>query len=241
MNDYFTNISGFELLDKRGQRKITSHETGLEELDLVTYGFPTGTITDLFGPNSSGKSQILFQTAVNISIKNNKVLFIDSSGNFRPERIVQLSKAKNHDSKLVLDKIYTYRCNSLDKQLETVPMIKEFIDKNRIKFVMIDDLTRNFTEHKFELKNEMHNILRSYIRELSDLAWNRNIAIITTNTIRARIDDSNMKERETYDFLINRLIHLKVSLKRMDNLWLARNNDGKQCIFNISKEGIGKV
>ena len=49
MNDYFTNISGFELLDKRGQRKITSHETGLEELDLVTYGFPTGTITDLFG------------------------------------------------------------------------------------------------------------------------------------------------------------------------------------------------
>ena len=120
-------------------------------------------------------------------------------------------------------------------------MIKEFIDKNRITCVMIDDLTRNFTEHKFELKNEMHNILRSYIRELSDLSWNRNIAIITTNTIRARIDDSNMKERETYDFLINRLIHLKVSLKRMDNLWLARNNDGKQCIFNISKEGIGKV
>ena len=38
MNDYFTNISGFELLDKRKQRKITSHETGLEELDLVTYG-----------------------------------------------------------------------------------------------------------------------------------------------------------------------------------------------------------
>ena len=103
MNDYFTNISGFELLDKRKQRKITSHETGLEELDLVTYGFPTGTITDLFGPNSSGKSQILFQTAVNTSIKNNKVLFIDSSGNFRPERIVQLSKAKNHNSKLVLD------------------------------------------------------------------------------------------------------------------------------------------
>ena len=50
-----------------------------------------------------------------------------------------------------------------------------------------------------------------------------------------------MKEHETYDFLINRLIHLKVSLKRMNDVWLARNNDGKQCIFNISKEGIGKV
>ena len=50
-----------------------------------------------------------------------------------------------------------------------------------------------------------------------------------------------MKERETYDFLINRLIHLKVSLKRMNNLWLARNNDGNQCIFNISEDGIGRV
>ena len=28
------------------------------------------------------------------------------------------------------------------------PMIKEFVDKNRITCVMIDDLTRNFTEHK---------------------------------------------------------------------------------------------
>ena len=53
MNDYFDNISGFELLKEGKQRKITSHETGLEELDLVTYGFPTGTITDLFGPNKS--------------------------------------------------------------------------------------------------------------------------------------------------------------------------------------------
>ncbi|MBH58823.1 MAG: hypothetical protein CMO19_00175 [Thaumarchaeota archaeon] len=241
MNDYFANISGFELLDHKKQRKITRHKTGLKELDVVTYGFPTGTIIDLFGPNSSGKSQILFQTAVNTSIKNKKILFIDSSGNFRPERIIQLSEAKNYDSKLVLDNIYTYRCNSLDKQLETISMIKEFIDNNKITCVMIDDLTRNFTEHQFELKNEMRNILRSYIRELSDLAWNRNIAIITTNTIRARIDNSNLKEHETYDFLINRLIHLKVSLKRMDDIWLARNNDGKQCIFNISKEGIGKV
>ena len=241
MNGDFTNINGFELLDNRKQRQIIKHETGVKELDVVTYGFPTGTITDLFGPNSSGKSQILFQIAVNTSIKDQKVLFIDSSGNFRPERIIQLSKAKNHESEKVLDNIYTSRCNSLDSQLETILKIEEFIENNNITCVMIDDLTRNFTEHKFELKNEMRDILIEYVRNLSDLAWNKNIAIITTNTVRAKIDDSNIKERETYDFLINRLIHLKVSLKRMNNLWLARNNDGNQCIFNISKDGIGKA
>ncbi|NSL76034.1 MAG: hypothetical protein HS049_00275, partial [Thaumarchaeota archaeon] len=141
----------------------------------------------------------------------------------------------------ILDNIYTSRCNSLDSQLETISKIEQFIKNNNITCVMIDDITRNFTEHQFELKNEMMDILIEYVRELSNLAWNKNIAIITTNTVRARIDDSNMKERETYDFLINRLIHLKVSLKRMDNLWLARNNDGNQCIFNISEDGIGRV
>ena len=130
MNGDFTNINGFELLDNRKQRQIIKHETGVKELDVVTYGFPTGTITDLFGPNSSGKSQILFQIAVNTSIKDQKVLFIDSSGNFRPERIIQLSKAKNHESKKVLDNIYTSRCNSLDSQLETILKIEEFIENN---------------------------------------------------------------------------------------------------------------
>ena len=187
MNGDFTNINGFELLDNRKQRQIIKHETGVKELDVVTYGFPTGTITDLFGPNSSGKSQILFQIAVNTSIKDQKVLFIDSSGNFRPERIIQLSKAKNHESEKVLDNIYTSRCNSLDSQLETILKIEEFIENNNITCVMIDDLTRNFTEHKFELKNEMRDILIEYVRNLSDLAWNKNIAIITTNTVRARI------------------------------------------------------
>ena len=76
MNDYFDNISGFELLKEGKQRKITSHYTGFKELDVVTYGFPTGTITDLFGPNSSGKSQILFQTAVNTSIKITKFFLL---------------------------------------------------------------------------------------------------------------------------------------------------------------------
>ena len=240
-NDMERIFGGFDLLDEDRHRRITKHETGVRELDLVTYGFPTGTITDLFGPNSSGKSQILFQIAVNTSIKKQKILFIDSSGNFRPERIVQLSHAKKQESKNILDNIYTSRCNSLDSQLETISKIEQFIKNNNITCVMIDDITRNFTEHQFELKNEMMDILIEYVRELSNLAWNKNIAIIITNTVRARIDDSNMKERETYDFLINRLIHLKVSLKRMNNLWLARNNDGNQCIFNISEDGIGRV
>lgn len=234
-------INGFEFITNGKLDTKIKHETGIEELDSVIYGCPTGTIVDLYGSSSSGKSQILFQIAVNISTNKKKTLFIDSSGNFRPERIIQLSKAKGYDSKKVLNNIYTIRCNSLDCQLGTISKIKEFIKNNNTTCIMLDDLTRNFTDHSFEFRNEMQDILSEYIRELADLAWENNIAVIVTNSIRAKIDDTKIREKETFDFIINKLIHLKVSLKRMEEIWLARNNDGKQCIFNITEDGIGKV
>ena len=125
--------------------------------------------------------------------------------------------------------------------LEHTSGIPDFANNDSCRYAALGDLTRNFTEYLFESRNEIEDILSEYIRELAYIAWNNNISIIVTNSVRAKIDDSQINEKETYETVINRLIHLRVSLKRIDEFWLARNNKEKQCIFNITKNGIEGV
>ena len=49
-------------------------------------------IVDIFGGNGTGKTQLLLQLSIN-SVKNGgKVLFLDTTGGFRPERILEIQK-----------------------------------------------------------------------------------------------------------------------------------------------------
>ncbi|KFM20693.1 DNA repair protein [Marine Group I thaumarchaeote SCGC RSA3] len=63
--------------------------TGLQKLDKsLSGGISDGIIVDIFGKNGTGKTQLLLQLAIN-SIKNGgNVLYFDTTGGFRPERIL---------------------------------------------------------------------------------------------------------------------------------------------------------
>ena len=67
--------------------------TGLKKIDnFLSGGIPNGIIVDIFGGNGTGKTQLLLQLSIN-SIKNGgKVLFLDTTGGFRPERILEIQK-----------------------------------------------------------------------------------------------------------------------------------------------------
>ncbi len=65
--------------------------TGLQKLDeFLSGGIPDGVIVDIFGGNGTGKTQLLLQLSIN-SIKNGgHVLYLDTTGEFRPERILEI-------------------------------------------------------------------------------------------------------------------------------------------------------
>lgn len=48
-------------------------------------------ITDVYGESGSGKSQLCFSLVANCVKNGDKVMFIDTVGTFRPERIVEIS------------------------------------------------------------------------------------------------------------------------------------------------------
>jgi DNA repair protein RAD51 len=209
--------------------------TGIAGLDrLLGGGIAAGTITDIFGPSGTGKTQIVMQICVN-SIKDGKIIYQDTSGGFRPERILQLIKSKLLDEKL-LDKIMVARVTNIAEQTEYVNKISEV---NPILLV-IDSITDLFTfEYSRESNSlEKHVKFMEYMHMLGMLSIQKKISIVVTNTVRQ--DDE--LERESLDKSISMFTHKKIRLAKIGQKFVAEIlpsfGDKKMISYKITSEGV---
>jgi len=77
------------------EEKIGRMETPIQRLnEVLGGGFEYGSLVELYGPFASGKSQYLFTQSVLEAGKGNFVIFIDTEGTFRYERIRQIAEAR---------------------------------------------------------------------------------------------------------------------------------------------------
>lgn len=147
--------------------------TGSKAIDNVLGGgIRSGMITDIYGESGSGKSQLCFTLCANCAKDSAKVLFVDTSGTFRAERIMEIS-----GSKLTLEKISYIRAFTTTDQSNATKKIIEV----RPRLVVIDSLTSLFsTEYSGP---ERHRAVMKYMHELAALAINLRSAVVVTNMI----------------------------------------------------------
>ena len=186
--------------------------TGLLKLDnFLSGGIPNGIIVDIFGGNGTGKTQLLLQLSIN-SIKNGgNVLFLDTTGGFRPERILEIQKKSNMDFNL-LDKITVSRITNTSEQINSIKNLQE----HNFSLIVIDNITDLFS---YEYKNnesifEKNSLFMKYMHELSVYAIIHKIPIVITNMIR-NIDD---KEVENMANAIDLFTHIKIHLFKNSSL-----------------------
>ena len=182
--------------------------TGLQKLDnFLSGGIPNGVIVDIFGGNGTGKTQLLLQLSIN-SIKNGgRVLYLDTTGGFRPERILEIQKQSNKQINF-LEQITVSRITNTSEQIKS---IKNF-ESNNFSLIVIDNVTDLFS---YEYKRdesifEKNSLFIKYMRELSKFAITKKIPIIVTNMIRT-IDD---KEVENMKSAIDPFTHIKIQLSK---------------------------
>ena len=94
--------------------------TGLQKLDdFLSGGIPDGIIVDIFGGNGTGKTQLLLQLSIN-SIKNGgRVLYLDTTGGFRPERILEIQKQSKKQINF-LEQITVSRITNTSEQIKSI-------------------------------------------------------------------------------------------------------------------------
>ena len=191
--------TGDELLRKR--EAIIKISTGSKELDkLFGGGIETGAITEAYGQYGVGKSQLAHVLAVRVQLPLDKggagedsvVVFIDSEGTFRPERIVQIAKALDLEPEEVLKQIKVARAYNSDHQMLLAEKVEDLIkkDKLNVKLVIVDSLVAHFraefigrgtlADRQQKINKHMHTLMK-----LSDL---HNLAVYATNQVMAKPD-----------------------------------------------------
>jgi DNA repair protein RAD51 len=210
--------------------------TGLKKLDqYLGGGIKSGIITDIFGATGTGKTQLAMQISLNSLQQGGQVLFQDTTGQFRPERMFDLIQTYNLEHNL-LENVKVGRITNTSEQIQYLSKIKE----NEFSLVIIDNVTDLFSFEfpKEEQILERNTIFIQYMRDLSSITIEKNLPIVITNMIR-KIDDL---EKENMEKSINLFTHIKIKLLKKGTKYfgeiLPSFIQKKEFEYQITKEGL---
>lgn len=190
--------------------------TGITKLDdFLNGGIHSGIIVDIFGSSATGKTQLALQILVNCISKNQNVLFHDTKGEFRPERIIDILKSKQLPDKL-LDNIDVKRITNTAEQIES---LNEKFNRE-YSLLIIDNVTELFSyEYSDDSQQLTKNILfMKYLQNLSLIASQKNIPVIITNMIRNQNED----EVEYMVKATEPFTHIKIHLTKNYNKFTGK-------------------
>ena len=213
--------------------------------DLLGGGFEKGTITQIYGPPSSGKSNISLALAVNVAKSNKKVVYIDTEGGISIDRIKQISGPYFSN---VANNIVVLEPTNFLEQTENLRSIDVWLRKHHeeVDLIVLDSavaLYRVDDMKSYKLSKE----LRKQVQLLSNIARKFDIAVIITNQIYAAFDDEGHNEvRPVGGDILEYISKVIIRLERGNEInqrtaTLMRHRsipEGRKVTFSITSEGI---
>jgi meiotic recombination protein DMC1 len=187
--------TGLEVKAKRQQViKIT---TGSDAFDkILGGGIESGQIVEVFGEFRTGKTQLAHTLCVTSQLSfdskggQGKVIYVDTEGNFRPERIEEISERYGLDSNQTLENIISVRVFSHEEQMEIVKPIAGLLsdpDQGPYRVLIIDSIISLFRVEfsgRGEL-SERQQKLGIHLSHLEKLAEEFNIVVLILNQCTA--------------------------------------------------------
>ena len=146
---------------------------------------------------------------------NKKILFIDTTVEFRPERFLQIIQSRNLLPS-ILENLHVSHVTDTQKQFE----ILKNLENDDFSLLIIDNITDLFS---FEYSKKEHLIEKNtnfgnYMIKLSKLTQLKKIPIIITNQI---FSHDNIKYQRMHMHLEN-YIHQKIQLEKIKNKYICK-------------------
>jgi DNA repair protein RadA len=207
---------------------------------LLGGGFQECKIYLLYGRYASGKSQICHHLCVSLfhihqeSKRKPEVLFIDTEGTFRPERILEISKSYDFDGKELLKRINVMNARNTESLNFFLARIeKEGLPKN-IKLIIIDSFTNWIRVELGDLEGstlKVRNNLISILEKLQKIKKQYKIPIVLTSQVRSvssEITGFNIKP--IMEYVLNEYVD--------ESILLSRNDDDKKFAFLVNSTSL---
>ena len=182
-------------LEKRkSMLRCSTGSTALD--DLLLGGIETQAVTEFYGEFGSGKSQIchtLCATArqpIEQGGLDGGVIYIDTEGTFRPERVEQIARARGLDPSQILKSVAVCKIYNSSHLELIVKDLGKYINDFKAKMVIIDSIISlhraefagrgTLADRQQRLNNMLHRLVR-----LTEIY---NIAIVITNQVQSSPD-----------------------------------------------------
>src|SRR5213080_3133730 len=182
-------------LEKR--RSMLRCSTGSRALDeLLLGGIETQAVTEFYGEFGSGKSQIchtLCATArqpIESGGMDSGVIYIDTEGTFRPERVEQIARARGLDHRHVLKSVSVCKVYNSSHLELIVKDLGKYVNDFNAKLVIIDGI---ISLHRAEFAGrgtlaDRQQRLNGMLHKIIRLAEIFNIAVVITNQVQSSPD-----------------------------------------------------
>ncbi len=208
-------------------------------------GFEKGTITQIFGPPSSGKSNIALTLAVNVARNNKKVVYIDTEGGISIDRIKQIS---GPDFSNVANKIIVFEPTNFLEQNENLRSIDIWLRKNHndVDLIILDSAVALYRVDDMK-PSKLNKELGKQMGLLSKIARQYDVAVVVTNQIYSAIDEDGKDDIKAvggtilqyWSKVIIQLERGEETNQRIATLKRHRSiPEGKQAVFSITSRGI---
>ncbi len=182
------------LQKRKAMLRCSTGSTALD--DLLLGGIETQAVTEFYGEFGSGKSQVchtlcaIARQPIENGGLNSGVIYIDTEGTFRPERVEQIARARGLDAPEILKNIAVCKVYNSSHLELIVKDLGRYIDDFKAKIVIIDSI---ISLHRAEFAGrgtlaDRQQRLNGMLHKLIRLAEIYNISVIITNQVQSSPD-----------------------------------------------------
>ncbi len=214
-------------------------KTGTPLDKLLDGGIDVDSITNIFGPAGSGKTNICMLAAREVFRQGGKTIYIDTETNFSFERAKQIEK--NFDA--FMNSIFLKTVSSWKEQHD---VIKTLSIPDDVKLIVVDSLVALY---RLEIDDnnyqEINKQLSTQYSLLAKIARERKIPVLVTNQIYSSEGKIEMTSRLISRYWPKTIIELKKSHGDNNRLAVIRKHrslpEGKFIEFKITSDGLKEV
>lgn len=181
-----------ELLVKyeTGRFKVPTGSSGLDL--LLRGGIESGILTELYGEYRSGKTQICHSLALQAQAMEDfagRVLYLDTEGTFRPDRMKEIGDTLGFDKEAVMGNILVARCFTSEHLMKLLAEASVMMVESEEPFaiIIVDSIMGMFRQDytgRGELA-ERQQALGRVLSRLQKMAEEFNCAVVYTNQVMA--------------------------------------------------------
>ena len=208
-------------------------------------GFEKGVITQIFGPPSSGKSNITLTLAVNVAKTGKKAIYIDTEGGISIDRIRQIAGSEFSN---VANNIIVFEPTNFLEQNDTLKSIDAWLRRNHedVDLIVLDSAVALYRVDDMK-SSKLNKELGKQMGVLSKIARQYDISVVLTNQIYNAFDEEGNNDIKAVGGTILQywskvIIQLERGEETNQRIATLRRHrsiaEGKQAIFSIASIGI---